>query len=243
MAVLHEAAEQRLAFYFGRKRIEFTLTFADRRNLRINVHPDGRVTAAAPKGRSIEEVSSRVRRRAAWIVRQKEHFLRLGPLQPPRRYISGETHRYLGRQYRLKVVKTNEESVKLAGQYLWVHTASPRDVDHVRLLLDRWFNSRGREAILRRLAICLERMAPLGLPTPDVLFRRMRRRWGSCSPKGTICLNPDLVVAPIPCIDYLLIHELCHLKYPHHGQDFYRLLSRFVPDWKRWKERLEIAHV
>jgi len=80
-----------------------------------------------------------------------------------------------------------------------------------------------------------------GIPNPVARFQKMEKRWGSCSRKGTIVLNTELAKASVPCIDYVLFHELCHLKFPHHGKEFYGLLARFVPDWRNWKERLEMV--
>ena len=105
---LHEVA-------FGRGRIEFRLKRTGRRTLAITVRPDTSVVVTAPKGAAVEAVMARVRKRAVWIRRQQAYFSRFLPKLPPRRYVSGETHRYLGRQYRLKVVEGPGEGVKLRG--------------------------------------------------------------------------------------------------------------------------------
>jgi predicted metal-dependent hydrolase len=112
--------------------------------------------------------------------------------------------------------------------------------DRVRELLDVWYDEHAKRVFGQRLAACVEAATPLRLAGPPKLFvRRLSKRWGSCTPAGNVILNLDLVKAPIHCIDYVIIHELCHLKVPDHGKGFYRLLGRCLPDWEPRKRRLE----
>jgi len=171
---------------FGKESIPFTIDFSARRGLKISVLPDRHVVVSAPAGKAVEEVIERVRRRAAWIVRQREYFERFSPIQPPRQYVSGETHRYLGRQLRLKLVQDREESVKLLGKYLFVRVAKPSDKARVKLLVEGWFKDHGRKMIAERLDKCLAQMQKTGIHSPVVRFQKMEKRWGSCSRKGTI---------------------------------------------------------
>lgn len=228
---------------FGQTRITFALTFTPRRSLRITVEPDQRVVVEAPGGRTLDEVLARVNRRAAWIVRQKEHFRRFQPSPTPRRYLSGETHLYLGRQYRLKLIPDDREEVKLVRGYFQVVLRDTHDRARVKRLLERWFASHGSRVIAERVAKCQEAMRRLGVPAPTtVVCRRMHKRWGSCGRKnGTILLNRELVHAPLSCIDYVITHELCHLKYPSHSREFHFLLSQCMADWRKRKEKLETA--
>ena len=226
---------------FGKESIPFKIAFSARRGLKISVRPDRSVVVSAPTGKAVEVIIERVRRRASWIVRQREYFERFSPIQPPRQYVSGETHRYLGRQLRLKLIPDGEESVKLLGKHLFVRVAKPGDTARVKRLVEGWFKEHGRKVIAGRLEKCLAQIPKTGIPNPAVRFQKMEKRWGSCSRKGTVVLNTELAKASVPCIDYVIFHELCHLKHPHHGKEFYRLLARFVPEWRRWKERLEMV--
>jgi hypothetical protein len=131
--------------------------------------------------------------------------------------------------------------VKLLGSRLLIRVGRPSDKVRVRTLVEEWFKEHGRKVIAGRLERCCERVKTAGIHRPIVRFRKMEKRCGSCSRKGTVVLNTELAKASLPCIDYVLFHELRHLKFPHHGQQFYRLLARFVPDWRKWKERLEMA--
>lgn len=107
-----------LEIRYGSQVIPFELEFCKRKDLAITVHPDRRVTVAAPEGRSPDEVQKRVWRRRRWIVQQRQYFENFHPLPTPKQYVSGETHLYLGRQYRLKIHVAESVEVKLVGRYL-----------------------------------------------------------------------------------------------------------------------------
>lgn len=229
---------------YGRQVIDFTVRFSQRKRLTISVHPDLSVTVDAPDDRPVTEVITRVKRRAGWIVRQRDFFERFKPEQPERRYVGGETHVYLGRQYRLKLMQGKPECVKLIRGYFVVQARSPYDPDQVKRLLDRWYADHSRSALLARVSRCADLVRRFDVPAPaSVQFRRMTKRWGSCGKNGGIVLNTELARASVYCIDYVVIHELCHLKYPNHGKTFYRLLEMCLPDWEKRKQKLECVRI
>jgi len=224
---------------FGGETIPFTLEMRQRRQLSISVHPDRRVTVLAPVDCSLADVLARVHKRAAWITRQRTYFEQFHPLPHEKRYVSGETHLYLGRQYRLKIQNAAAESVKLMGSYLHVATAHCHDTLQVKWLLDDWYRNHASGIFHTRLLQCLDAAPSLRMPPPAIIIRRMSRRWGSCTKAGNILLNLDLVQTPLYCIEYVIMHELCHLRMHNHSPGYYRLLSRCMPDWEKRKRRLD----
>jgi predicted metal-dependent hydrolase len=224
---------------FGGERIEFLLRRSNRRTLAITVQPDLGVLVTAPRKAALDTVLGKVRKRAGWIRRQQRFFRELLPQTPPGRYVSGETHRYLGRQYRLKVVEAGESSVKLAGRFIWVHTPKKGDTARVRKLVEAWYLAHAKKRFARSLAEGVVRLGTRLASPPRMLLRRMPKRWGSWTRRGVIYLNPELIRAPGSCVDYVVTHELCHLVHGHHGPTFYALLSRAMPDWEQRKRRLE----
>jgi hypothetical protein len=241
MAKKREAGESGLKrVAFGGGGIEYWLRRSKRKTLAISVRPDASVLVTAPGGAGLEAVAAKVRKRAVWIRRQQAYFGRFLPKLPPRQYVSGETHRYLGRQYRLKVVRGPDEGVKLRGRFIWVETARPERRGRVRGLVEAWHVLHARERFTRSLGECLARFHGR-VGTPQLRLRRMPKRWGSWTQRGVIYLNPELVLAPASCIDYVVTHELCHLVHAPHGQAFYGLLRRVMPDWEERKDRLERA--
>lgn len=209
------------------------------RRVAIHVDPDGRVLVDGPENTSDQQIKTAVARRARWIhghlaaIRlRRAHVL-------PREYVSGESLLYLGRRYLLKVVTKGESpaAVRLQGGYIEVAVPA-RNPKAIREALDHWYRGRARLVFGERL----EAMA-LSLhwirTTPAMRLQIMKVQWGSCSPAGRLTLNPHLVKAPRECIDYVLLHELCHLKEHNHSQKFYRLLEQYLPRWRRRKERLD----
>ena len=164
-------------------------------------------------------------------------FEQFRPLTPARQYISGETHRYLGRQYRLKLSQ-GERRVRLVAGFIEVTEPNP---DHaaVESALAGWYRQRANIYFKRMLAESLAHFESYELPMPQLKLRQMPTRWGSCTPSGVIHLNPDLIKAPGSCVEYVIIHEICHLINRNHDKTFYELLERVLPDWQRRKQTLE----
>jgi predicted metal-dependent hydrolase len=223
---------------FGRQRIEYALRYTARRTLGIDVNPDLSVVVTAPVGSSDEAVGQRVKKRAAWIIGQQRFFETYLPTLPPRQYVSGESHRYLGRQYRLRVLQADADAVKLARGQLKVGLADITKKERVRTLVTRWFRERAQAVFREQFDVWAEKARRHDIAAEGFQIRKMQNRWGSCTREGGILLNPDLLIAPVMCIEYVVAHELCHLKEHNHGVGFYRLLSALMPDWERRRERL-----
>lgn len=235
--------DRKRTIQFGRLKIQYTLTFSIRKHLKISVFPDGSVAVDAPQKRSIPEVERALKKRARWIIRQQAHFERFQPLPAPRRYVSGETHRYLGRQYRLRVRQGSSLEVKLVGRFLWVYCATPQQTSRIAAAVQSWYGDHARAIFEKRLQVCQEKTKQCGITLPLLRIRRMKTRWGSCTNNTTIVLNPELVHLPTPCIDYVITHELCHLKSRKHNREFYAVLAKCMPDWMSRRERLNLVAV
>ncbi|MBI4792267.1 MAG: M48 family metallopeptidase [Deltaproteobacteria bacterium] len=227
----------------GKECIRFKVLHVARKTLAIEVFPDSSVVVKAPVGTALEEVHRRVIRRASWIITQQQYFRQFEPRTPVRQFVGGETHLYLGRQYRLRVGEGFKDSVKLSRGYFLVTTANPGEPETIRQLLDKWYLAKATATFHGSFARCWPYFAKLGLAHPRLQIRRMKKRWGSLSRGGLLTLNTDLIRAPKECIDYVITHELCHLRCHDHGPEYYRLLEKVMPDWERRKHKLELALV
>jgi hypothetical protein len=231
------------AIQFGSRTIDFRLEYSDRKSLGITVTPEMEVLVKAPADTTMEKVKEKIRKKAPWIIKQQSFFLSFQPKTPQRKFISGETHLYLGRQYRLKViseeVKVKNEDVKLKGQFLEVWT---QDNSRVKELVENWYLEKAREKIKPLAQQLYDNFIirnNLSLITFNLSLKSMPTRWGSCTPKGKIILNPELIKAPKGCIEYVIIHELCHLIHHDHTQKFLDLQTKEMKDWEKWKMKLE----
>ncbi len=225
---------------WGTDTIRYEVRFlASRQTLAIEVHPDSRVLVRAPLDCPEALITERVQKRARWISRQLAEFERYRPRTPVRQYINGESHLYLGRQYRLKLMQGDTSDVKLTRGQLLVSLPGESAPDRVKVLLHRWYLDRARAVFSDVLDASLRHFK--GVEHPRLSVRAMQSRWGSLSRAGTITLNVNLVRAPRACIEYVVVHELCHTKHRDHDARFFKLLGQVMPDWEQRKQRLEAA--
>ena len=226
------------SFTFGQKTIPFQLIFRPKRRVSITVLPNRQVRVAAPAGQDLEKVLALVRKRAGWIAKKRNYFEQFHPLPGEKRFVGGETHLYLGRQYRLKLKNSEGKSVKLIGKYFNISVES-FDREKVKAALDAWYLLRAEKLFIERVEGFLKGHSSIRLTPKKITIRHMAKRWGSCTKNGNIRLNLDLIKAPLHCIEYVIAHELCHLRVHDHSPAFYRLLLRLMPDWEKRKARLD----
>ena len=233
---------------YGSSHINYALLLMNRKTLEIAVHPDRRVVVKAPASATTEAIESKVRKRARWIGRQIAWFDQFEPRTPARKYVGGESHLYLGRKYRLKIEKSHCETILLKHGYFRVKCRN-RASSHIKGMMDAWYQERADLHLGNIFDACWQDFCKMskdlgnGSGKPVMRLRKMSSRWGSLSPKGRMTLNTELIKAPRECIEYVMIHELCHLVHHHHGPKFYELLERTLPDWKKRKHKLEMALV
>lgn len=225
---------------WGRVEISYTYKHSQRKTLAISVHPDLTVEVCAPLDTPLEVIRERVAKRGAWIQKAWREFELYLPKQPPRRYINGETHRYLGRQYRLRAEQGGEDSVKCLRGYLHVTSRAEPTPERIKVLLEGWYREHARRVFRERLAKCCKLASVEGIQEPPLVIRKMETRWGSCSSKGKVNLNLALIRATKECIDYVIMHELGHLKERHHGPRFWHLLEKLMPDYRERRKRLNL---
>lgn len=225
---------------YGNITIPFQLTFAARKTLEISVLPDKSVFVKAPFGTDIKKIEIRVKKRARWIKKQIRYFEQFDPRTPTRKYVAGESHLYLGKKYRLKLEAFNTPSVRLKGGYFVVQCES-NNREVVELLLERWYKEKATTYFINIFEDCWKRFRANENAKPKLKLLKLKRRWGSLSKSGTLSLNLELIKAPKECIEYVVIHELCHLVHHNHGSGFYNLLEQSLPDWMNRKHKLETS--
>lgn len=224
---------------YGNRSIAYSVLFGKRATMEISVLPSGRVEVKAPEGSSLDFVAAKVKKRAAWIVEKQEWFAKFPREVVPYQYLSGETHLYMGRRYRLKVKTVDciaSKPVKISGGFIVV-CVRQNTPQAVKKLLDEWLRERAVSNFSRILDFYKEKFGVKKLLRMQV--RIMKTRWGSLSKGGILTLNSRLIAAPKDCIEYVVVHELCHLKHDNHGREFFQLLTCRLPDWEKRKMKLE----
>lgn len=227
------------SIFFGKKEIKFDLIQTNRQSLGITVKPDSSVYVRSPISKSLPDVLIKVKHKAPWILKQIDRFDSIRPVIYKKEYVSGESFYYLGRQYRLKVIKVDgESSVKMKGGFIQVMTDN-KDALCVKQLLEGWYLNLSKRYFDKKINAVHTQLEKYGISFPKVKIRTMKTRWGSCSKNGNISLNSHLIKAPSHCIEYVIMHEFCHLKYFNHSREYYMLFNKVMPDWESRKKRLE----
>jgi predicted metal-dependent hydrolase len=228
---------------YGKENIEFSFCHVNRKTLEIAVHPNQAVIVKAPLGIELDDIKRRVTKRARWIIKQKNFFRQFEPRTPVRCYVGGETHLYMGKRYRIKISIGSHDEVRLVKGYFEIQVNGRVSSDKIKCLLDGWYAKKAESRFRECLDFCWPRFKKLSLPQPRLQIKRLKKRWGSLSGKGTLTLNTELIRAQRDCIDYVVVHELCHMQNKDHGPQFYKTLEKIMPDWEKRKQKLEQALV
>lgn len=218
--------------YFD-KIIEFKLYRSKRKTVSISVYPNQNVKVKAPNRASITYIKNCVEKKSAWILEKQKHFQKT--IKPK----NDNNFNYLGVEYQLKTQLGLINFVSIENNFLCV-SATSLNKRKIEKLIASWYKKSAEDLFLERLAICKKLVAPLNISyNGNLQFRNMRSRWGSCSRHAEIKLNYELIKTPLECIDYVIVHELCHIKEFNHSPKFYSLLDKIMPDWKKRKELLK----
>jgi len=219
--------------------LDYRLVKEKRKTISATVYPSRELVVKAPSEATVERIDEFLRRRLRWILKQQRYFAQFKP-RPEKQYVSGETFRYRGRSYKLLVrMDDGNEHVSMQHGTLTVFTSAPKDTDRVKTLIGRWYGWQINRVFHERFDVCFALFDYKA--KPGLIFKEMTRRWGSYSHRtNRVILNRKLIKAATRYIDYVIIHELCHVVHPNHSKDFYELLSSKVPDWERLKAELEL---
>ena len=221
---------------YGATIIDYDIEFAQRKTLSICVNPDCSVCLKAPIDATLEQIQQKVHKRASWILKQKRFFESFGTSTTKRQYISGESHLYLGRQYMLRVKESNVNAVHYQNNIIEIECRHKKDAG---ILLQTWYRQRANVKFQEYAQPIIEQFSIYGVKPQSLSIKRMDKRWGYCTIDGHISLNLRLICAPRCCIEYVITHELCHLIHRNHSKEFYALLTKEMPHWEKWKNKLE----
>ena len=205
------------------------------KNSNLKVRPNFTVELSVPESASQEYIDSFLEKKKDWIEKQIQFFKDNLINETEKKYISGESVKYLGKNYRLKVHKGKEKYVKFMRGYIHLYCLENSGLEDKKELLQNWLKERAKDKIMGIAKKYLDKLEEV----PDIKFRDMKTRWGSCnSEKKRIIFNWRLIEKSPYGIEYVVVHELVHLKYNNHSKAFFKYLSVKLPDWEKRREIL-----
>jgi predicted metal-dependent hydrolase len=218
--------------------IEFRIVYSRRRTLAISVLPDSSVVVRAPYRASLKTISRIVQDKAAWIIKHRDDYLKKDIRKLNSSFISGETQLFRGKELILQISESKKQFIRFSENTIELGIENPSDPLLVKRLIYKGYIAEASRIYPEKLASLLKIFENQSFKPTGLSIRSMRSRWGSCSRLGKITLSTELIKLPDIFMEYVIIHELCHLKHHNHGKEYYKLLSELFPDWKKVRKGL-----
>ena len=233
---------KKLPFQYKDKSFSISVKHSSRKTVGISVHPDKKIEITAPVGTSFALIQRVIERKSKWISSQLNQLEKYQVMEQIREYISGQTLKLLGRDYMIRLIQIEdfeEERIKKEKRLLKVYVHDRNQSERINLLIEDWLRNEAMIYLAQKFEECYDRVKKYNISKPLYYLRYMNRRWGSCTSKGTVLLNPDIIQLPSHCIEYIIMHELCHLKYRNHSKEFYHFFDTVMPNWKDCSQALD----
>ena len=225
--------------------LEYDLERKKVKNLNLRVRRDGTVAVSANKSVSIEYIENFLRSKVDFIFKAISHYAEIENSDAAsKQYVDGESFRVLGHDLRLKVLRGARNEVKSDGVFITLRVKDPFDTDMKERVFRKWLTTVCRETVTKLCEAVYPKFKKYGIDFPEIKFRNMVSRWGSCTPRRkTLTFSYALATVPVSCIEYVVMHEFTHFLHLNHSPDFYRQLAVFMPDWRERKKLLEKSGV
>jgi len=227
--------EQKIHYIPG---VEFKVIFSGRRTLGISVLPDSSVIVRVPYMTSPKTINRIVQQKADWIIKHRDSYRNKQQESPSKRYINGEIHLFRGIESVLKIENPLSKTICFNGGTIELNLPDMYDSTAVKRLLYTGYKNEAQKLYPEILKKVLIKYDDQNFKPTGLIIRTMKRRWGSCSNSGVITLSTELIKLSDIYIEYVILHELCHLKHHNHGVRYYKLLSELFPDWKTVRREL-----
>ena len=207
-----------------------------RKTVAIQIYPDKHIELKVPLLYNTDNVEPFLQKHYRWIFKRLD-----APIiskSETKRFVSGELHYYLGKQYPLKIIISPNNNVTFQDDVIMVYAKNDLP-ELIETLLEKWYLTQARHVFQEISIPLMKQMEKYNVFPKSFTIKKMKTRWGSCSSKGSISLNLDLIKLPEQCIKEVILHELCHLVHFNHSKAFYALMTAEMPDWKYWKKELK----
>lgn len=223
------------------REISYNLERKNVKNINLRIKANQSIYVSANFGVSDNTIEEFLCSKAEYILKALDHYADIAKYAPkPKQYVDGETFRILGHDLRLKVVLGKRNIVESDGMYITLTVKDTNDHELKKKTMDKWIKNYCKEVLFTVCESIYPKFQKYGIDFPELRFRNMVSRWGSCQPKRKVLtFNISLVEAPLSCIEYVVAHEFTHFLQPNHSKKFYAQLAMFMPDWRERKRILE----
>ena len=218
--------------------LNYKVVYSARSSIGINVSPEKGVTVRAPYGTNLKTIEKVVEAKSEWIRKHLERNRGLTRLNENISFHEGSLLFFRGKEYPLRIKQASANRIEVTEDEIILSTVYPDNTVRIRALIGKWYLSEASGHFKTILKELLKKYEAYRFFPSALVVKSMKRRWGSCSSQGRITLNSELIKLDDIYTEYVILHELCHLRYPNHGKDFYRLLGEVFPDWKAVKKDL-----
>ncbi|SMB92028.1 hypothetical protein SAMN00017405_1887 [Desulfonispora thiosulfatigenes DSM 11270] len=228
-----------MKFNYNDQTIEFTVIYRKRKTIEINISPPDIITVISPMYIDEEKLLNAVKSKAKWIVKKLSELKEITHLKIDKEYVNGELFLFLGRDYPLYI--TIDEKIKRTEITLYqerIHlTSSTNEKDQLRDTMQKWYKEKALEKITERINHYQEYIEV----RPNLVrIKDQKKRWGSCSSKRNLNFNLRCIMAPLEVLDYIIVHEMCHLVHFNHSKEFWILVKSIIPDYENHRQWLKI---
>ncbi len=227
----------RLSYDYGTEKLEFEVIFRKRKTMSIEVEAPKVITVILPEGKTEEEILETVKKKSKWIVQKLFEIREIEYRKSNKEYVNGEAFNYLGRNYSLQIVLDEQATfpeMKLSrGKFLV--TSYTKEQSSIKKAIENWYRDMAMEKIEEKIKYY---QAEFPCKPKKVMIKDQLKRWGSCTKDQQLFFNWRCIMAPSPVLDYIVVHEMCHMVYMNHSKDFWQLLKRVLPDYEQRKDLL-----
>lgn len=231
---------------FNGERIYFSIQKKKIKNMNLRVHRDLTITLSIPMKMSVEKAKEFVKKKWAWIKKQQKFYEACAMTKENLDFNCVGITYLLGKPYELETVTDINNQVKIIDNRIKVHVKEKyiHNQKYVKNIYDKWLRKYALSMLNDRVLVYQRYLDKYKVPMPKVEIKQMKSTWGICRPKeAKITFNVNLIKSPMSCVEYVVLHELSHFRYPNHSKNFYDFVEKFMPDWKTRKDVLNSQYL
>ncbi len=228
----------KLSYQYGTEKIEFDVIFANRKTLTIEVEAPKSITVVAPEGKTAEEIIETVQSKSKWIVQKLFEIREMEYRKRDKQYVNGESFIYMGRNYSLQIIldekNTFPEAKMVRGKFMVTNIT--KDPETVKKAIENWYWDKAKRKVNERVKYY---QSQFDMKPKRVIIKDQKKRWASCTKDHQLMFNWKCIMAPSPVLDYIVVHEMCHMVHMNHSKEFWHLIKRILPNYEQRKDWLK----